>query len=448
LRVSVEICTFNSFKRNDYPYNMRVPDRIAVSLAFLAASLCFLSVPCEPASAKIKPVGKEAVKSVGKVAAKPVSGNAVTVFKNKSDNNVPYRIPAIVQNRNGDLLAVADYRYCKSDIGYGLIDLRFSISGDLGDTWSAPETLIAGDESKDGTWEYAFGDPCLAADTDSDEVLCISCAGHVPYWSSTRDNSQDVSVHRSHDGGRSWTEHKSITEDIYALFDDNPSLGRAEGLFFSSGRMCQSSKIKEGRYFRLYMAIPVRREGSGSGVYCLYSDDFGESWSIMGEDGPVSATADEAKCVELPDGSVLVSIRKSGARGFNLYKDGRWDKDADAPAMKGVNACNGAIVCVPAVRVIDGKKVELLLQTLPFSGSREDVGVFYAELPSELSSKSIAGAFKKGMQLSEETGAYSDMAVLRDGTIAVLYENDFFDGGYDILYRRCSVSELTLGEYK
>jgi Neuraminidase (sialidase) len=246
LRVSVEICTFNSFKRNDYPYNMRVPDRIAVSLAFLAASLCFLSVPCEPASAKIKPVGKEAVKSVGKVAAKPVSGNAVTVFKNKSDNNVPYRIPAIVQNRNGDLLAVADYRYCKSDIGYGLIDLRFSISGDLGDTWSAPETLIAGDESKDGTWEYAFGDPCLAADTDSDEVLCISCAGHVPYWSSTRDNSQDVSVHRSHDGGRSWTEHKSITEDIYALFDDNPSLGRAEGLFFSSGRMCQSSKIKEG----------------------------------------------------------------------------------------------------------------------------------------------------------------------------------------------------------
>lgn len=407
---------------------MRALGRIAVPLAVLAASLCLLVASCKTVN--------------------PISGKIVAVFKNKSDNNVPYRIPAIVQNKNGELLAVADYRYCKSDIGYGLIDLRFSISEDLGDTWSDPKTLIAGDESKDGAWEYAFGDPCLAADSSSDEVLCISCAGHVPYWASTRDKPQDVSLHRSYDGGRSWTEHKSVTADIYGLFDDNPAFGKADGLFFSSGSMCRSGKIKEGRYYRLYMAIPVRRQGGGSGVYCLYSDDFGRSWSIMGEDAPVSATADEAKCVELPDGSVLVSIRKSGARGFNLYKDGTWDKEADAPAMKGVNACNGAIVCVPAVRLANGKKVELLLQTLPFSGSRENLGVFYAELPSELTSKSIAGAFKKGMQLSEETSCYSDMALLRDGTVAILYENNYSDGGYDILYRRCSVSELTLGEYK
>ena len=52
--------------------------------------------------------------------------------------------------------------------------------------------------------------------------------------------------------------------------------------------------------------------------------------------------------------------------------------------MKGVNACNGAIVCVPAVRT--RREMELLLKPCLFR-QREDVGVFYAELPSELSSR-------------------------------------------------------------
>ena len=68
----------------------------------------------------------------------------VTVFENYS-TGVPYRIPALDINRHGDIIALADYRYCHYDIGFGPIDLHFSISRDLGRSWSAPAVMAAGD---------------------------------------------------------------------------------------------------------------------------------------------------------------------------------------------------------------------------------------------------------------------------------------------------------------
>ena len=41
----------------------------------------------------------------------------IEVFTTPSHEAIPYRIPAIAQNRKGELIAVADYRYSRSDIG-------------------------------------------------------------------------------------------------------------------------------------------------------------------------------------------------------------------------------------------------------------------------------------------------------------------------------------------
>ena len=60
------------------------------------------------------------------------------VFETPTTSAIPYRIPAIARAYNGDLIAVADYRHSRADIGMahnGRIDLRARISKDNGKTW-------------------------------------------------------------------------------------------------------------------------------------------------------------------------------------------------------------------------------------------------------------------------------------------------------------------------
>lgn len=60
------------------------------------------------------------------------------IFVTAADAKIPYRIPAITKAKNGDLIAVADYRHSGADIGLahnGRIDLHARISKDNGKTW-------------------------------------------------------------------------------------------------------------------------------------------------------------------------------------------------------------------------------------------------------------------------------------------------------------------------
>lgn len=368
---------------------------------------------------------------------------AVTVFENYS-TGVPYRIPALDMTRNHEIVALADYRYCHSDIGFGPIDLHYSISSDLGRSWSEPAVMAAGDSTLNGGWNYAFGDPCVVADSDSDEVLSMSCGGRVSFFASTREKPQDCVRHRSRDAGRSWTVHEPVTEQIYRLFDDRPQ-GPAQGLFFTSGRILQSNKVKQGSYYRLYCAMPVRP----GGCYVLYSDDFGDSWHILGDAATVpSLSCDEGKCAELPDGSVLLSVRKPGGRAFNIFRytdaaaaEGDWGSESDAAAMQGVNECNGGLA------VVSSKGgATLILQSITFRSDRRDVGIFYREWQGD--ERSLEDGWQKGIQLTEDTSAYSCLMPMPGNTVACFWENEFKDNGFDLVFRRLTLAEITLGAYR
>lgn len=93
--------------------------------------------------------------------------------------------------------------------------------------------------------------------------------------------------------------------------------GAVNKLFFSSGRICQSSKIKAGSHYRIYSALCTN-----IGNVVLYSDNFGRTWlPLGGADARPTLDGDEAKVVELPNGSVLLSSRsqKGNGRIFNIY---------------------------------------------------------------------------------------------------------------------------------
>ena len=73
-------------------------------------------------------------------------------------------------------------------------------------------------------------------------------------------------------------------------------------MFMSSGKVCQSSIAKVGKYYRVYAALCTRK-----GNFVVYSDDFGDTWNVLGSATESCAPqGDEVKCEELPDGSVII----------------------------------------------------------------------------------------------------------------------------------------------
>lgn len=390
-------------------------------------------------------------------------------------SDIPYRIPAIAQAGNGNIIAVADYRYSRGDIGTrnnGRIDLRGRISKDQGQTWSDVFTIV---ESKGADWAekgsdmwVGFGDPCIVADRESDRVLLMSCAGNVSFPSGTRDHHQYIARFYSEDGGETWSEPTDIAEHIYAQFDESP-FGPARAMFIGSGKISQSKTIKVGDYYRLYCAVLFKDKNGANINFVLYSDDFGGQWTVLGgtDVTPIPSGGDEPKADELPNGSVLISSRSTG-RLYNIFTytdvakgEGSWSAMTRSLASSNGGICdqgglpsNGEIMVVPAKRVSDDKPVYILLQSVPFGPNRANVGIYYKELAGLSDFDTAANVAKDwdGRHQSSYTGGcYSTMTWQKNNTLGFLFEEDTYscvgNGGYSVIYKNYTLEDITGGAY-
>ncbi len=383
----------------------------------------------------------------------------VELFASYPDK-VPYRIPAIAQTKKGKIVAVSDYRYCESDIGFGRIDLHQRCSNDGGKTWGEETTIAQGNAIK-GAWNCGFGDASIVCDKDDGTLLLICVCGSTPYFAptTTRDNPNRMVRMYSHDGGKSWTLPEDFTESIYTLFDEGNS-GPIQSMFVASGRIFQSNTIREGSHHRIYAALCARPNGNR----VIYSDDFGKSWNILGtaNDLPVPQ-GDEPKCAELPDGNVLISSRTYGGRWYNIFRysnkdhsKGEWGKVAISNKENNgtaslENACNGGILMVPAKRNNDGKSGYVLLQSVPFGPDRVNVGIYYKGLFNTddwTTPERIASNWEGNLQCSRMRSAYSEFLLLKNKRIAFIYEERTHDAYYTICFRTFSLQEITNGKYK
>ncbi len=397
-----------------------------------------------------------------------------------SYSRIPYRIPAIAQNRDGDIIYCTDWRPDGMDIGYGIVDQHYKIlpaisdgtkdSEENGFTKWGDELILAKGSGIRTSPEYAFGDPCIVADRNSDEVMIITASGNQGNGMPTtsRENPLHVAQFRSHDGGQHWTGCKIITEDIYSLFDGRQS-GKLKDLFCSSGRIMQSRVCRVGKYYRLYIALYVNYTDRVTN-YVIYSDDFGDSWHILGGiDQEACPDGDEAKCDELPDGSVIVSSRTSEGRYFNIFHysdvakgDGQWDKPAKSVSdnngtVAHGNACNGEFIIVNSRRIQDEKNVLIALQSVPFGPKRTNVGIYWKELPISSSGAKSCGKLTPGQLASDWDGrfqvttlpsAYSTMVQLHDGRIAFAWEEAIKDIEYSMKFDVLTLQEITGGRYE
>ncbi|MBQ5474336.1 MAG: exo-alpha-sialidase, partial [Lachnospiraceae bacterium] len=264
------------------------------------------------------------------------------LFATLSSDTIPYRIPAIASTSDGDILALADYRYCKSDIGFGRIDIHARLSSDYGKTWGK-EFLVTRGSGVHGAVDCGFGDAALVADRESNEVLLVTVCGETVYTAqtTTRQNPNRVALLRSHDNGKTWSKFKEITESIYSLFDKS-TIGPVQSLFFGSGRIFQSRKVKVGSHYRIYAALCARPNGNR----VIYSDDFGNTWT----DKKILIHDDNYNLCEsssvLIDNKMIVLMRENSNKGIDGLKiisndyGASWSKIYNMP----IPACHRPVI--------------------------------------------------------------------------------------------------------
>ena len=384
----------------------------------------------------------------------------VTVFDTNLSRRHYYRIPAIVELRDGRLMAIADDRHnSDADIGGNSgIDIVGRLSADSGRTWGETFMIANGVIVSNG-FANSHGDAAAVADRETGRLLIMCASGAQGFLTSTLQNPLQVGRYVSDDDGQTWSGD-DVTSDIYGIFSQSPEVN---ALFFSSGRICQSRRIKQGSHYRIYSAIDAPWT---VGSLVLYSDDFGLSWHALGGPSARPTTApfgDEAKVEELPDGNVLLSCRSkqtaTSGRLFNIYdyKTGTWGEmaignDPESGTYSEACSCNGELLIVPAKRTSDGRQVHLALQSIPRGKGRQRVSVYYKALLDE-SDYDEPSDFSWGWHCYQVTGnhsAYSTMITTASGAIAFFHE-DCNDNNsttaYDLLFQVLTIETITGGSY-
>jgi sialidase-1 len=308
-----------------------------------------------------------------------------------------WRIPALLCLDDGTLIAVCDKRkYNEGDLPED-IDIVCRCSTDRGAIWSEPQTIVEGQGRGRG-----YGDAALVQ-CENGDVLCFFVGGNG-LWASTETHPQRSYVCRSTDRGRSWSEPTDLTALLWGSRAIHPQGKNYRSSFFASGNALRLRKgPHKGRL--LVAAAMCRMTEHVLDNYVVYSDDGGQSWQVS---GLAFAGGDEAKLVELTDGTVLISVRQQGPRGCNRSADGgvTWGEQSVWPELS-ANACNGDLLRLP-----DGT----LLHSLPNSMKRENVSLFV--------STDEGRSWQFLETLVEGPSVYSSLTLLPDGKVGALVEKN------------------------
>ncbi|MDO4163847.1 MAG: sialidase family protein [Bacteroides sp.] len=343
-----------------------------------------------------------------------------------------YRIPAIVTAPDGSLVIATDKRKANQTDLPEDIDILVNRSTDGGQTWSEPLTIAQGLGRFKG-----YGDAALVRTDDKGGLLCIFVGG-TGFFQSTLDVPQRTYVCKSADNGLTWTRPRDITDQLFGKACSDSLRGKWTGSFCASGAGLLS---RDGT---IWFVAAVRETSKRSihdiANYVYYSEDKGETWKVS---SCVKADdANEAKIVELNDGSLLVSIRnqQKGPRFYSISKDRgqtwspvkTWNEMVEP-------GCNGDIIRYTSVK--DGQDKDRLLHSVPNDPKRRrNVSVFlsYDEAKTWPIKKTICAG----------GSAYSSLCILPDGTIGLYTEENEDTEDFSMYFTRFSLEWLTDGADK
>lgn len=349
-----------------------------------------------------------------KVASVPIKAQhdtaALFVSGSKIGNEVchTFRIPALITAKNGDLIALADARYKNGAdlIHVRDIDIVMRRSRDHGKTWDPIQKIAAFGNGKPAS------DASLVVHQQTGEIFCF-------YNYMDQDKSKKefrLYVQKSSDHGKSWSRALDITDSLV-----QPGWGKLDFKFITSGRGCST---RDGKILHTLVHLKY-------GVFVIVSEDRGRTWKTLPT--PVNP-ADESKIIELADGSWMINSRVngSGARWVHRSSDqGKtWQSEKDMQLID--PSCNGAIVRYSSTA--DGaSRNRLLFSNANSAAGRKNltVKISYDE----------GRTWSEGKVIDPGASAYSDMTVLADGSIGILYE----PAHQEVRFTRITLEDLTDG---
>jgi sialidase-1 len=330
------------------------------------------------------------------------------LFDQNTHGYEAFRIPAIVKTKQGTLLAFAEARKRRSNGDAGDIDLMLKRSTDNGRTWSAP--IIVWDNGNN-----TCGNPVPVVDQRSGDIHLLMTWNHgddnySEINNATGNDTRRVYVTRSTDDGLTWAAPAEITNTVK----------RPHWRWYGTGP-CHGVQVKEGIH-KNRLLIPcyysVIKNGSRKDYsHAIYSDDGGNTW-IPG-DSTRQDNVGESTMAELPGGTLMLNMRRgTPARGVATSTDGgaSWsDVQTDYALLD--PQCQGSL--------LDTRRAgqHLLLFSNAASGSRDHMAI-------KMSSDGGA-TWSKSYSVYTGPAAYSDMVMISENEVAILYEagvNRPYDG--------------------
>ena len=306
------------------------------------------------------------------------------LFEGGEEGYRVYRIPSLLELPGGGLLAFAEGRQSLQDDGN--IDLVMRRSGDGGATWSQLAVVVdLGDDTA--------GNPAPFVDPLDGRVWLPFCSNPGAAM-----NERRVWLTSSDDGGATWAAPREITQ----------AAKESDWSWFATGPG-RSIVTRTGRF--LIPANHVEADGrSFAGV--LYSDDRGATWQ---RGGNTLVGSDESQVAELADGRLLMSSRMNGevfARAFSYSSDGgeSWSSSevrSDLPDPQ----CQGSLLMTP-----DGLLLANPATTQPLPRNQITLR----------RSLDQGATFAQSKLIEAGPSAYSSLAILPDGTIAMAWESGGF----------------------
>lgn len=339
------------------------------------------------------------------------------------------RIPSIVETSSGALLAIAEGR--KSVCGdSGDIDIVLRRSHDGGDTWGPIE--VVQDNGAD-----TAGNPMPVVDRESGRIALITSRNPVD---DRNDRSPWLQI--SEDDGVSWSEPESLKGTVSDPgWDKWLATGPGAGIQLQHGE--HAGRMLVGMSHEQYGEDGP--EGDVFGADLAYSDDGGLTWRLGAVDQhPRGALhPQEINLVERADGSVLVTARDQhgtdpGNRAFAVSSDG--GESFDAPFENDPDlvtpVVQGSLTRLDADRG-DGAPDRILLAAPALPKARGVMAV-----RSSFDGGDSWQTWDEGRVVNWGNAAYSDITVLSDGTIGMLYETGDEDAYREIRLARFNEAYL------
>lgn len=365
----------------------------------------------------------------------PIAGEQrVTVFRAGEEGYPGYRIPAVVQAGNGDLLA-----FCEARQGNDAseIDLVLKRSSDGGRTWSGIQAVQDGDAFRD--W-FGPNPPPITVGNPAPLVDQLNADHPGRIWLPFTVENSRVCVVYSDDHGASWSAPREITADV-----------KLEPWGWYATGPGHSIQIQQGPHRgRLIVPCDHRLGDEGAdrganGAHVIYSDDHGQRWQL----GAIDATyndglnANETSVVDLSDGVLYFNTRNQNGdapstRGEAYSDDGGFSLQPtrETPHAVSQGADGGWKVFRPCPPILDPPVVQcsLLRALLPDPVHPESSLVLFGG-PDE---NGPSGRGRSDFRLrysTDETqtwsdgplihvgpAAYSDLVPLGAGQIGILFE--------------------------